>query len=63
MERPVLHRITTELGEREALDPPAWKVLEVAKRVIAPGRLRDALSGTFLGHTLHPLMTDLPIGS
>jgi nitrite reductase/ring-hydroxylating ferredoxin subunit/uncharacterized membrane protein len=63
MERPALHRITTELGEREGLDPPAWKVLEVTKRAIAPGRLRDALSGTFLGHALHPLMTDLPIGS
>ena len=63
MERPALHSITTELGEREALDPPAWKVLEVANRAIAPGRLHDALSGTFLGHTLHPLMTDLPIGS
>jgi nitrite reductase/ring-hydroxylating ferredoxin subunit/uncharacterized membrane protein len=63
MEQPVLHRIPTELGEREALDPPAFKVLEVVNRAIAPGRLRDALSGAFLGHTLHPLMTDLPIGS
>ena len=63
MERPALHRITTELGEREALDPPAWRVLGVANRAITPGRLRDALSGTFLGHALHPLMTDLPIGS
>ncbi len=63
MERPVLHRAVTELGENEALDPPARKLLDVAHRAIKPGRLRDALSGTFLGHALHPLMTDLPIGS
>ncbi|HEX2096798.1 MAG TPA: Rieske 2Fe-2S domain-containing protein [Solirubrobacterales bacterium] len=63
MENPVLHRAVTELGENEALDPPARKLLDVAHRAIRPGRLRDALSGTFLGHALHPLMTDLPIGS
>jgi nitrite reductase/ring-hydroxylating ferredoxin subunit len=63
MERPILHHLASELGEREGLDRPARKLLDVAHRVIRPGRLRDALSGTFLGHALHPLMTDLPIGS
>ncbi|HEX5762036.1 MAG TPA: Rieske 2Fe-2S domain-containing protein [Solirubrobacterales bacterium] len=63
MERPALHRAVTELGENEALDPPARKLLDVAQGALKPGRLRDALSGTFLGHALHPLMTDLPIGS
>lgn len=53
----------TELGENEALDPLANGLLDVAQRAIRPGRLRDALSGSFLGHALHPLMTDLPIGS
>jgi nitrite reductase/ring-hydroxylating ferredoxin subunit/uncharacterized membrane protein len=63
VERPVLHSAVTELGRNEALDPPARKLLDVAHRAIRPGRVRDALSGTFLGHALHPLMTDLPIGS
>jgi nitrite reductase/ring-hydroxylating ferredoxin subunit/uncharacterized membrane protein len=63
VERPLLHRAVTELGEQEALDRPARKLLDVAHRAIRPGPLRDALSGTFLGHALHPLMTDLPIGS
>lgn len=63
MERPVLHRAVTELGENEALDPPARKLLGVVQGAIGPGPIRDALSGTFLGHALHPLMTDLPIGS
>lgn len=61
--RPVLHRLAERVGQVEALDPPAQKLLGVADRLIKPGRARDALSGTFLGHALHPLMTDLPIGS
>lgn len=63
MERPVLHRAVTELGENEALDPPARRLLDVVRGTIGPGAVRDTLSGSFLGHALHPLMTDLPIGS
>jgi nitrite reductase/ring-hydroxylating ferredoxin subunit/uncharacterized membrane protein len=61
--RPVLHRLAERVGQIEALDPPAQQLLGLADKVIKPGRARDALSGTFLGHALHPLMTDLPIGS
>jgi nitrite reductase/ring-hydroxylating ferredoxin subunit/uncharacterized membrane protein len=63
VERQALHRAVTELGENEALDPPARKLLDIAQQALGPGTLRDALSGTFLGHALHPLMTDLPIGT
>jgi nitrite reductase/ring-hydroxylating ferredoxin subunit/uncharacterized membrane protein len=62
-ERPLLHHLVTELGQQEALDPPARRILELAHGAIKPGRFRDALSGSFLGHPLHPLLTDLPIGS
>jgi nitrite reductase/ring-hydroxylating ferredoxin subunit len=61
--RPLPHRMVTELGANEGLDPPAEKLREIAQLAIRPGRLRDVLSGTFLGHALHPLMTDLPIGA
>jgi nitrite reductase/ring-hydroxylating ferredoxin subunit/uncharacterized membrane protein len=61
--RPVLHRLAERVGQVEALDPPARKLLDLADKLIKPGRARDVLSGTFLGHALHPLMTDLPIGS
>jgi nitrite reductase/ring-hydroxylating ferredoxin subunit/uncharacterized membrane protein len=61
--RPVLHRLAERVGQIEALDPPAQKLLGFADKAIKPGRARDVLSGTFLGHALHPLMTDLPIGS
>jgi uncharacterized membrane protein len=33
------------------------------RRALPAGPLKDALSGTWLGHTLHPLLTDLPIGA
>jgi nitrite reductase/ring-hydroxylating ferredoxin subunit/uncharacterized membrane protein len=30
---------------------------------IGPGPVKDLLSGTWLGHPLHPMLTDLPIGA
>jgi nitrite reductase/ring-hydroxylating ferredoxin subunit/uncharacterized membrane protein len=46
----------------EALDAVA---APVGKRVreIGPGAVKDALSGTWLGHALHPILTDVVIGS
>jgi nitrite reductase/ring-hydroxylating ferredoxin subunit/uncharacterized membrane protein len=44
---------------------PAGIVEPVRSRLqslLGPGPLKDALSGTWLGHTLHPMLTDLPIG-
>jgi len=44
---------------------PAAVVEPIRRRVQAmfpPGPVKDALSGTPLGHTLHPMLTDLPIG-
>src|SRR5260370_26010031 len=32
-------------------------------RVLKPGPVKDFLSGTWLGHAAHPVLTDLPIGS
>ncbi|OLB64544.1 MAG: (2Fe-2S)-binding protein [Actinobacteria bacterium 13_2_20CM_2_72_6] len=33
------------------------------RRVVPPGPLADALHGTWLGHPLHPALTDVPIGA
>jgi nitrite reductase/ring-hydroxylating ferredoxin subunit/uncharacterized membrane protein len=44
---------------------PAEVVEPIRRRVqamVPPGAVKDALSGTALGHTLHPMLTDLPIG-
>jgi nitrite reductase/ring-hydroxylating ferredoxin subunit/uncharacterized membrane protein len=61
--RPALHRFASNIAGIEALDAPAGKILGVLSRTIKPGRARDVLSGTFLGHALHPLLTDVPIGT
>lgn len=61
--RPLLYRLAASLTGAEGLDPPADKVLALVSRTIGPGRVRDALSGSFLGHPLHPLLTDVPIGA
>lgn len=44
------------------LDRPA-QVLETVANAVAPaGPRRDILQGSWLGHALHPLLTDLPLG-
>ena len=49
--------------ERDArLDPPSRTVRRLVHRVVPDGPLKDLLSGTWLGHPLHPMLTDLPIG-
>ncbi|HEY0318769.1 MAG TPA: Rieske 2Fe-2S domain-containing protein [Solirubrobacterales bacterium] len=63
IERPPLQRLATEIGRQERLDEPARRILDLAHSALRPGTVRDALSGRFLGHTLHPPLTDVPIGS
>jgi nitrite reductase/ring-hydroxylating ferredoxin subunit/uncharacterized membrane protein len=46
----------------DALDPLAERVGQAVGRVVPRGGLKDALHGVWLGHPLHPLLTDLPIG-
>jgi nitrite reductase/ring-hydroxylating ferredoxin subunit/uncharacterized membrane protein len=61
-ESPRLHELTERLAEVEALDEPAEKLSEAFSSAVEPGPLKDALSGTWLGHALHPLLTDATIG-
>ena len=46
----------------EALDGAAHRIDRAARAVAHPGAVHDVLAGVWLGHALHPLMTDLPIG-
>jgi nitrite reductase/ring-hydroxylating ferredoxin subunit len=61
--RPVLHRLAEEVARARALDGPAEAVAGAVRTAIPKGPIKDALSGTWLGHTAHPLFTDLPIGT
>lgn len=45
------------------LDPPGKAIGKRVRGVLSPGAFKDALSGTWLGHALHPLLTDVVIGS
>ncbi|MDX6679095.1 MAG: hypothetical protein QOE31_3147 [Solirubrobacteraceae bacterium] len=49
-------------GETAALDAPAKPIGKLV-RGIGPGALKDGLSGTWMGHALHPILTDVVIGS
>ena len=59
---PAMHVLPERLAQLEQLDRPAQTLASLAGR-IGPGRLKDALSGSWLGHALHPFLTDLPIGT
>src|SRR4051812_44840032 len=45
------------------LDQPGKTVGKTVRSAISPGALKDAISGTWLGHALHPMLTDVVIGS
>src|SRR3979411_988135 len=45
------------------LDPAAKAGGGAVRGALQPGPVKDALSGTWLGHTLHPLLTDTVIGT
>jgi nitrite reductase/ring-hydroxylating ferredoxin subunit/uncharacterized membrane protein len=46
----------------EALDAPAAPVGKLV-RGLGPGAVKDLLSGTWVGHAVHPILTDVVIGS
>jgi uncharacterized membrane protein len=46
----------------ELLDAPAAAIDPVVARMTKSSTVKDVLSGTPLGHRLHPTLTDIPIG-
>ena len=56
-------RAVRKVEHAEALDEAGAAIGKAVRDSIGPGALKDALSGTWLGHALHPLMTDLVIAS
>ena len=45
------------------LDPVAGKLAAWVEKVTGPRVVKNALSGSWLGHQLHPALTDVPIGA
>jgi nitrite reductase/ring-hydroxylating ferredoxin subunit/uncharacterized membrane protein len=58
----LLERAMKRLERAEALDEPAEKLVKVVGPATRPRVVKNALSGTWLGHRFHPLMVPLPIG-
>src|SRR3954447_4361148 len=61
--RPRLHNLAERIGAAAALDGPAEAVAKWVRGAVPRGPVKDTLSGTPLGHALHPFLTDLPIGT
>jgi nitrite reductase/ring-hydroxylating ferredoxin subunit/uncharacterized membrane protein len=60
---PSSHRVVERLEGAAALDAPAKAIAKAVRDVLPGGPVKDALSGTWLGHALHPVLTDVPIGT
>src|SRR5690349_11674959 len=54
------------IAQQDWLDPIADKVQPAVTRALAASGgqpLKDFLNGVWLGHPLHPVLTDIPIGA
>jgi nitrite reductase/ring-hydroxylating ferredoxin subunit/uncharacterized membrane protein len=58
----LLESVMKRLEEAKALDEPAGKLAGVVAAATRPRLVKNALSGTWLGHRLHPAMVPGPIG-
>jgi nitrite reductase/ring-hydroxylating ferredoxin subunit/uncharacterized membrane protein len=58
-----LEPLVDRIESLDALDAVAQPAGAQVRSTIPAGPVKDALSGTWLGHALHPLLTDVVIGS
>jgi nitrite reductase/ring-hydroxylating ferredoxin subunit/uncharacterized membrane protein len=54
--------LVTQIGDIKELQDYA-EPLQKAVRAALPRELKNLLHGTFLGHPLHPVLTDIPVGA
>jgi nitrite reductase/ring-hydroxylating ferredoxin subunit/uncharacterized membrane protein len=58
-----LEPLVSQIESAEVLDGYGKKVGKAARDAFGQGQLKQVLSGTWLGHALHPMLTDVVIGS
>jgi nitrite reductase/ring-hydroxylating ferredoxin subunit len=58
-----VNEVVDRIENTRALDPVVKPLRSVTQKVLGPQRLRDFLHGVWLGHPLHPMLTDVPIGA
>jgi nitrite reductase/ring-hydroxylating ferredoxin subunit/uncharacterized membrane protein len=57
------HDAVAALEEAGVLDLVGDPLSAAVRRALPAGAVKDALSGTWLGHPLHPLLTDVTLGA
>ena len=58
-----LSRVVKRIENERSLDGISGPVAEWVSKITAPDKIKYVLSGSFLGHQLHPPLTDVPIGA
>src|SRR5437016_4813148 len=58
-DKSVLEPLVRSIESTKILDEPAKWVSSAVRSALSPGAVKDALSGTWLGHALHPALTDV----
>lgn len=58
-----LNALVARLESVEALDGLGRTAGRTVRGLIPDGASKDVLSGAWLGHALHPILTDIPIGA
>ena len=59
----MLRQAISRLERADALDGASDKLQAAVTAVIRPRALRDLLHGTFMGHPLHPVLVQVPVGA
>ncbi len=57
-----LNTLVGKLESNETLDGLGRTAGRTVRQLVRDGPVKDALSGAWLGHPLHPILTDIPIG-
>jgi nitrite reductase/ring-hydroxylating ferredoxin subunit/uncharacterized membrane protein len=60
---PIGSDLMERLGALDVLDGPTQKLAKAVRNVKRPPKIDETLSGTWLGHPVHPLLILLPLGS
>jgi len=58
-----LHALVDAIEHFDRLDGVASAISKAVGKAVQPRPVRNTLSGTALGHPLHPVLTDFPIGA
>lgn len=59
----MLRRLLTRLEQSASLDAVGDRLQEAVHTVLRPQRVRDLLHGVWMGHPLHPVLVQVPVGA